>query len=321
VRPATDTSSAASSEQYTVARAIVAAALATSKGAHFDCERPEVLGQQHRRTGAGGERAEHRTGQRDRGQRDPRRGQQRGAQPALAGQSYEEGAASERRDRRVLGSGEAHDSGREPGEHQPLAVEREQREQQEEDAEGGRVGVRQHEVERGAREADGREQRRRERGGEHRQQPAGQRVERAEDPGGLDEPERVGRREAGAEDLERCRERVQPRGPVEVAHVAVGDGAVGDAVRGGELVPGVDLRHAPPAPRQRGQQGEEQPEGAERACVGARDRAGDPRACGSRPGVPDVGWRGDCAHCAGAGRTEPTRVCSCCEARRDISTT
>ena len=64
------------------------------------------------------------------------------------------GAEGEAGDGGELGPGQADDAGGEAGQDEALVRERQQHQQQEEDAEGGRVGVGEDEVEGGAGEAD-----------------------------------------------------------------------------------------------------------------------------------------------------------------------
>ena len=85
---------------------------------------------------------------------------------------------------------EAHQPGGHPGQHEPLAGQREQHRQQAQQPDRAGVGVRQHEVEGGAREADRQQHGARQPGAQRRQPLPCERVEDGDDRGRLHQPER-----------------------------------------------------------------------------------------------------------------------------------
>ena len=207
------------------------------------------------------------------------------------------------------------------GQQHPAAREGEQLEQQQQQAEGGRVGVGQDEVELRAREADGQQHRGRQAGDERREGLARQRVEGDDDRQRQDEAhaERDGQRRA--EDLHDARERVDPQRPVEVADVVVGQVPVDRLRRGRQLGAGVDLRRAPFAPAHRDEHREERRQEGQRPRVGRARQGAEPGPqAGLGPRAPD--GRGDGrvvrAHARPTGgrgaRFRPT-ACRSCSAR------
>ena len=244
----------------------------------------------------------------------------------LAPDANQVGEAGEAGDGDELGPGETDDAGGKAGEDEAFALQPKQHQQQEEDPEGGRVGVRQDEVEGCAGEADRGDDCSRDRARHHAQQLPCESVEGGDDCRGLQQAEGEGGGEAGAEDGEGTAQGVEADRAVGVADVAVGVPTGGKRAGDVELVTGIDRGHTPGAPAEGGEQAEEQQQAGDRAGVGVGGQA-------TRLGAETIGpafarrlGANRDVH-ADAGRTAPSSsrtcsfiaiICSCNRARLEF---
>ena len=179
-----------------------------------------------------GEEPEHAAGDRQRGQRHPGRGAQRGRAIRIAPEAERIGRRGEHRHEGELGARQRRQTYQSARERGATSGQRHQLEEEHQQSEGGRVGVWQDEVVGRTGEADGKQQG----GGEaciHRGKPApAEPIERREDCCGLKQPKPERGGEGRAEERERAGERIQADRPVEVPNVGVRQRSMRDQVSG-----------------------------------------------------------------------------------------